>query len=70
MTAELKRCWMKKARWWDDGTVFFIEGAMRIHDRAAFTACCVDLGVTTASSRLTGRKLRWRVVQTNGRDLV
>jgi hypothetical protein len=56
-TAELKRCWMKKARWWEVGTELLIEGARRMHERADETALAVELG-TIDWSRLTGRKLR------------
>lgn len=61
-TAELNRFWMKNARWWHEGTTFRIEGAKRMHARAVETALAVERG-QTGWSRLTGRKLRWRVVR-------
>jgi hypothetical protein len=45
MTAELKRCWIKNARWCEGGTTFLMDGARRVHERAEETAFIVDLAV-------------------------
>jgi hypothetical protein len=64
ITAELKRYWMKKARWWEGGMTLFMEDAKNMQDRAAETAFEAELEMGGGfASRLIGRKLRCKVIR-------